>query len=561
MSSVRRVYFYLVTLITLGIFAGGVGVLLSLLFNTVLGNSSITNQSNFIQQQLSLGVAMLVIGGPLWYIFWRNIQKQVKGNLTEIGATLRKLFLNFILVVSVLTSVFAAQTFLKLLISWNLQSQSASGSLATLLIALTIWYYHWRISEEEGHPSSSAKTLRRWYVYIASGWGLVLLTVGIVQLVNSAFNYLPFWGDLLVKGNFWAGPVQDNLIAIILGGLLWGFHWFRIAKGDTDSTLRQVYIYLLAIVVSAVAGLVALVVGLYNILVWATGSAGSSPGYFQFLGWVIPTLIVTVAIWLYHQNIAAEESAGVTERRLSSKRVHLYIMSFIGIGALTSGLIILFGTMLSLITNRLDPAIVVQSGWWQKQLSLCLALLMAAIPLWLYYWKQIMVLADNGGVIEGRAKSRRIYLYVIIGASIITLAADLVNIVYQVLSGALSGNFGIGILEKSTWSIQSLIVAIPLLVYHWQIARQDQRRGGESADVRKIVTILSDSPSTELSGRLENLGYTLRFLGYAGTQSAARTFSGEEISQIRTEIETSPGQKVMLVIRQGQYWILPYKEN
>jgi len=147
MSSVRRVYFYLVTLITLGILAGGVGVLLSLLFDITISNSIAIGQTNFYQQQLSLGVAMLVIGGPLWFFFWRSVQKHVIGNNVEIGATLRKFFLNFILVVSSLTAVFAAQTFLKWLLTGVPQSPSSSSSLATLIVALAVWYFHWRVSE------------------------------------------------------------------------------------------------------------------------------------------------------------------------------------------------------------------------------------------------------------------------------------------------------------------------------------------------------------------------------------------------------------------------------
>ncbi len=72
MSSVRRVYFYLVTLITLGILAGGAGVLLNLLFDIAIFNSSAIGQENFYQQQLSMGIAMVVIGGPLWFLFWRR---------------------------------------------------------------------------------------------------------------------------------------------------------------------------------------------------------------------------------------------------------------------------------------------------------------------------------------------------------------------------------------------------------------------------------------------------------------------------------------------------------
>jgi hypothetical protein len=563
MSSVRRVYFYLVTLITLGIFAGGIGVLLSLLFDITISGSTQIGQANFLQQQLSLGLAMLVIGGPLWFFFWRSIQKQVNGNPSEIGATLRKFFMNFILVVSSLTAIFAAQTVITWLLSGAAQSQNSSGSLATFIVTLAVWYYYWRVSESEGHPSASAKTLRRWYVYIVSGWGLVLLTVGLVQLIDSSVRFLPLWGNSLVNGTFWNTPVQENIGAIIMGGLLWAFHWFRMSKNDVNSTLRQVYIYLLAIIVSSIAGLVALTMGIYQILGWALGGAGEiSSTYFQFIGWVVPTLVVTAAIWIYHQSVAQEEAAQLPERLLSSKRVHLYIMSFIGLGTLISGLIILFGTILDLIINSINPAIAFETGWWQHQLSLSLALLIVAVPLWMYYWNQIIKLSSLGGVVEWKPRSRRIYLYVIIGASIIALAADLVNIVYQFLSGLLTGSFGVSVLQNSKWSIQSLIVAIPLLIYHWQIARKDQRRGAEAAAVHKMVTALTDNQSAELIQRLESkLGARIHILEYTVAPAPSQIFSDEELTKVISEIETSSAQKVMLLIHEGKIRVLPYQEK
>jgi hypothetical protein len=332
-----------------------------------------------------------------------------------------------------------------------------------------------------------------------------------------------------------------------------------MSKGDADSTLRQVYIYLLAIVVSSVAGLSALIMGLYRSLVWAMGAAGGSGAYFEFLGWVIPTLVATTAVWVYHQSVAREESAQVQERRLSSKRIHLYIMSFISLGTLTAGLIILFGTILNLIINGLNPAIAMQAGWWQKQLSLCLALLIVAVPLWWYYWNQIIRLSA-GGITEWRAVSRRIYLYVIIGAAIITLAADLVNIVYQFLSGLMAGNFGLAVLQKSRWSIQSLLVALPLLLYHWQIARQDQRRGAESSAERKFVSALIDSQSRDVISRLEKqLGLKIQVLEYSGTVMEPFNLSEEELVKLSSEISALGSRNVMLVILEGKLSVLPYQ--
>jgi len=561
MSGIRRVFTYIVSLVTLGIFAAGIRTLLFLLFDTLLTDPAAIGRPGFVQQQLSLGLAMLIIGGPLWFVFWRNAQQHTDGNPTEIGSISRQTFLNLILIVTALMTLFAAQDFLKWLISGAPRTLNAAGSIATMIVAALIWYYYWRVSDAEGHPSQIAKTLRRWYIYITAGWGLIFLIMGIVELVNSGVLSLRIWGDSLASTNFLSSGVSNNLPGIILGGIWWAFHWFRLARNDIDSALRQVYLHLFAITGSAIAGLVALVIGLNQIFVWVFGFADNGAVYFQFLGWVIPLIVVSGGFWSYHRTLAQEESGQILERRLSAKRIHLYIMSFLGLGTLVSGLVILLGVLLNLLAESISPPIIAEAGWWQKQLSLALALLIVAMPIWWYYWNQIVSMAAHG-VAEWKARSRRIYLYGIVAAAILGLAADLVNIIYQIMSNALTGNFGINTFRNSIWSIQSLIAATPLLIYHWRIVRGDQRRGAEIPAARKIVTLLAGGESKELVSRLEGkLGGKVQFLQVRGGGPQDLQVTDEDIVSLIKEIESSPTAKVMLIAYTGKLLVIPYQEK
>ena len=170
------------------------------------------------------------------------------------------------------------------------------------------------------------------------------------------------------------GSTQGSITWILLGGTVWYFHWFRMARGDYDSVLRQVYFYLLTILGGAIAVLVALTIFIYRIFIWIFGSATVSAGlHFQFLGWVVPVILVGAAVWVYHKWLAQEEAAQAQERQLSAQRVHFYLMSFLGLGTLVSGLIILFGIILDLLLGAAGTSLTVTSGWWRNQLSLCLA--------------------------------------------------------------------------------------------------------------------------------------------------------------------------------------------
>jgi len=337
-----------------------------------------------------------------------------------------------------------------------------------------------------------------------------------------------------------------------------------MARGDIESVLRQVYFYVLAISGGAITALVALTSTLYEVFRWIFNAvSGSASLHFQFLGWSIPALLIGIAIWGYHYHLMQEEQIHSVERRISAQRVHLYLMSFIGLGTLVAGLIILFGILLRLLISSISTSVAGSYGGWRSLLSLCLALLIVGAPLWSYYWNKVLKLSETGGVVEWRALSRRVFLYVTVGASIGILLADLVNIVYQVLNGILQGNFGIQVLRNTTWSLQTLIVAVPLLWYHWRIIRADQRRGAEEGAVHKKVTFITSERTGEMTSRLiEKLGYKMQVRYITGpVNENLSSVSDEELMQITSSIQSAPGKNVLLVVVGGKIVVIPYTEK
>ncbi|MGP8081010.1 MAG: DUF5671 domain-containing protein [Dehalococcoidales bacterium] len=559
MNTIRRFWFYAVTLVALGIFAAGVERLIKLIFDIAVKGSQLTPVAgtNFNQTQLSLGLAMTVIGGPLWLLFWRAVQRRVNGNQPEIGAVMRKLFLNFVLLVSAFCMIVSAADFLKWLISGVPAGSFSPGGLALMIVAGIIWFYHYRVSEGEGHPSLAAGTLRRWYVYILAVFGLVMLAISAVQLINAAVVNLPVWGNVLVAGKFWNNTTQGSIAWILFGAATWYFHWFRMARDDFDSKLRQVYFYLLTISGGAIAALVAATILLFHVFVWIFG--GSTGGqYFQFLGWSVPTVLVGLAIWGYHQRLAQEEAGQVPEKRQSAQRIYFYLMVFLGLATAVAGLSILFGLLVEAGTP-----VTAGADWWRNQFSVALAMLFVGTPIWLYYWNGILKRVQTGGIAEWRALSRRIFLYVIIGAAIVLLAADLVNIVYELLRDTLGGNFSANFLRDAKWGLQTLVVAALLLWYHWRILRADQHRGAESMVVRRNVTLLADDRAGDLALRLETkLGFKIHTLYRVGQTGANLPVLPEaEIDRLVNEIQSAPDDKVMLVMLDGRVIVLPYRDK
>jgi hypothetical protein len=555
MSTPRRFFLYLLSIISLGVLAGGLAQLLTLVFDLIVGTNADIGGRSFSLSQFSMGLAMTVIAGPLWLLFWNSIQKRSAGDIQEIGAVLRKLYLNLIQTVTAIIFFTSASISLTQLFLYGPGYQFPSDSLAAMIISGVVWYFHWRVSEKEGHPSASSRTLRRWYIYILSAFGLIWLSSGIVQFINGGVIALPVWPGTIAGSGFWTTSTQESLAHIIFGGLAWGFHWFRMAKDDAGSTLRQVYFYLLTITGGSVAALVGITITLQRLLTFAL-SGGMVPDgrYFQFLGWTIPMILVGSAVWFYHQRVAKEESGADPQRRSSAERIHLYILSFIGLGTMSAGLILLFGIILNLISGISGRIIIIGTNWWQSQAGLSLALLIVGAVVWIYYWNRVLkrIASDSGG--EVRALSRRIFLYGVIVIAIGTLIADFVNIVYQVLNGILQGNTSV-IFRESRWSIQTLLVAAPVLWYHWQVNRADQKRGAEAAAAKKIVTLVMNRASAEL---IENsLGYHVRKLF---TESGV-VVNETDLSRVTAEIQSTESKRLLVTEAGGQFYVMPYQEK
>ncbi|MDD5435051.1 MAG: DUF5671 domain-containing protein, partial [Nitrospira sp.] len=161
-----------------------------------------------------------------------------------------------------------------------------------------------------------------------------------------------------------------------------------------------------------------------------------------------------------------------------------------------------------------------------------------------------------------RAASRRIYLYAVIGISIIILVAGLVNIVYQVLNGILGGNFDIGVLRDSRWSIQLIVIGTPILWYHWLILRTDQKTGAEVKELRKTAILVTDTAGDSLTNRLqEKLNMRIRTFYRLDQQAEPVQISDEELDSLITEMQSTPADRFLIMVRAGKASLVPYREK
>jgi hypothetical protein len=308
-GTVRRLYLY--GLAFAGLLAAGIGgvLLLKTALDALFGPRAIAVGNT----PLALGLALTVVGTPVWLLFWslaqRSLSRQV--GTVEARAVSRQVYLYLVLGGSAVTSSTGAIMFLR----WAFGVGEFSGTPAALAVVWSgVWAFHWLVQDREAQPSDLALSIRRVYVYLLTFFGLVLLAIGIGVVVRMALGgayHELFGGPALLAGSFsiWNRATQTGLAMALVGLGVWWWHWHRLARRDFESSLRQIYLYLFAVLAGAATVVVSLSVLLYHLLQWFIGRPETSSPLLHFD--VVPGLIaagvVGSGMWGYHRAVVREE--------------------------------------------------------------------------------------------------------------------------------------------------------------------------------------------------------------------------------------------------------------
>jgi hypothetical protein len=112
------------------------------------------------------------------------------------------------------------------------------------------------------------------------------------------------------------------------------------------------------------------------------------------------------------------------------------------------------------------------------------------------------------------------------------------------------------------WSLQTVFIAVPLLLYHLSAVRKDLKLGAEkAAPVKNVMVLVYDKNSPELALLENKLGYRVRVVQYAGEIPVGLPKRKEdELDRLAAGINSSAAQDVLVVLLEGQAQVLPYKK-
>ncbi|MYC06635.1 MAG: hypothetical protein F4X57_05635 [Chloroflexi bacterium] len=602
-GTVRRLYFYFVSFISLMMTANGVVIIIQFIFEAGAGDVGAVLLDS--TTQLATGASLLIVGAPIWYFHWRFVQRAVAEQPVEARSILRKLYIYVTLATAGVFIIFNAYN----LLSWLMGVEDFGGYYpAAVVIWAVVWIFHRRIEEGEGQHSPDTRAIRRLYIYIASLAGLVMLSIGVGRVLYfillEGYNALVSTPVISGDSGLLRHAMREMLAVAIVGAATWALHWLYIARRDYDSVLRQVYLYIFAILGGVMTTLVALGIIIHEFLTWLFGtySADSVAQHFEFLPGAVAPLSIGAALWAYHWYRVRHETGTSGGTTLSARRAYTYILAAIGTGTLAVAAFMLVGAALKLILAQFGD-VVVGGDQWKRPLINIITLAVLGVPVWGYYWRNIQTRAVELGADDRQATSRRIFIFAALGIGVLALLGSVSVLLFFVLRDLLELALSLDTLEDMTSPIAVIAAAAVFLPYYWSIYRQDRQQDGEDAErdatrdetaevapqtgldapdvpvapetsdapalldtpeirhSRKQVTLLAPAGSAIVAPLQDALGYEVQMLLWADIDVATPTLTDDDHARLAQAIAAAPGSRILLVPDGEGLRVLSYEGN
>ncbi len=558
MNTMKRLYFYGMAFVALVVTANGASQLLAYLLDIVSGRQI----AGGVAERVSLGLALVVVGAPLWFFHWAYVQRQVERDRNEGGATLRKLYLYASMFFAAII-VFVAE---RSLVIWALGSDTFDSKwVGQFVMWGAVWAYHWTVERREGEASPGGRTLRRWYVYVTSVYALVVLGTGIGAvlglLLGGLYDALVNVPVLASERDLWGRVMHIGLASVVTGGVWWAFHWLYLARDDVDSTLRQVYLYLFAFLGGAITMLVALGAMINAVLRWVLGVPGlpDAAVHFQAIASSFTVLVIGGLLLGYHWQVVREESLRATTRRHGAGRTFGYVMSALGLGSLAVGIPILIGLLIGLVVPAARETLAGDDSF-RNLLAVALTLLVIGGPLWAWFWPRMQRQVREVGLEERSALSRCIFIYGVLGVLALAALGSLIGFLFMLLRDLLEGTFSLDFLRNGKWLLGVVLTAGALLPYYLQVLREDQRAGAEDAPLKKSVTLVVGEQDNELAGRLEEaLLAPVRVMRVISPETPVPAVSDEELEAVVEQVRSAATDRVLVTATDGGIRVYGYR--
>lgn len=528
MQTVRRLYLYTMSAITLATLSAGITMLLRVLLEQLgLGPSGELiggDRSEAVRRELSVAIALVGVSTPVWLLHWWLVERSVSSARPnadgERTSTIRALYFSLVLGVLLLFGALAAADLirgvLQRLLGQSGQIYDDPGSaLAALLVTAAAWTFHATIRRRDmrvGPMANAAAWLPRAYLYVAAFAGLALLLTGVGSLIESTAAALVGDPEVFEPGgpDFRLAALAGAVAQTIVGAAIWLGHSSYAARlirdagwrgaSERSARLRLAY-YVAAIALGAIGVIVELSEALRAVLAAAFGAAPASAEASDLaLAALVPafTALPYLAAWWLHLGWARSEAREADDhRRLATvSRLDSYAVGLVGLAFGAVGLGWLLGLVLDVLLG--GTRVVAGSDFWRLELSQFLPFAVIGSGVWLWKWRDVIVRQQADPEAEAVSTIRRVYLLGVLAASVLIGLGSLGLVVYRLVSGLLGVDPSASLVSELSTPLGSLVVAAAVALYNGLALRRDQALRAEAPPTPAPIVVAPETAGSRL---------------------------------------------------------------
>lgn len=488
MKTVRRLYFYAVTLVSLEVVLWGlIGLARSALTPSLVGGSS---------TRLAQALALILVGLPVFLVHWLVAQRNAREDMEEHASGVRAFFL-YATLLSILVPIvqnlitLTDHILLKVtgqspyLVMFN-PSLTWGDNLVAILMNALVAVYFLRVLRQDWQsvtPQDALTGQRRLYRFVWVVYALALMVSGVQQLLR----FILVIPSSQVFSQSSRVTFVNGLSLLLVGTPLFLLAWKTAQDALTDESERTSLLRLGLLYVLSLTGVVTVLSsgGLFSNVVFrlALGDRMALPAFLNAISKPLAIGIPMAGVWAYFGRWLNRSLVEVPEapRRAGLHRLYYYLLSAIGLVATFIGL--------NLILLFIIDSLLADVSWatsLRPHLSAALAVLLVSFPLWWRTWRpmqQEAIQVSDSGDHARRSLVRRIYIYLalfasVIGGMIVTGAG------LFLLLRSLLGDVPTGLLRSVLADLDLLLLFVLLGLYHGFALRHDGRMSAEALNRR-----------------------------------------------------------------------------
>ena len=475
MNTPKRLLLYIVSFITLNIFAFGFSNLIGWMLDltAIIGDSQTQNIAPFI--------AAIIVCFPIWIFLWRFLNKNIHSFPNEEYSTLRNLYLNL---VNGLSLLFISLSIFELINS-ILKFDSPLGSFPNLIVWVPILVIH--LKPAQSGWEIGKKRIHEFYLNLTFISSLIILFISLVNIISNIFDsfLIIFTADNLTitntsNFNFETG----NMSALITSLILWYYSWFlRIKKINFNFktvdisiiAISQIFIFLVSIFS---------ILAQFILLIFEIGGDSKDSLYkkIEFLPQLISTSLVALVIWAYYSSgfLKTKFRKFYDIKSNSIKWVYRYSFKAISVIFLFLSSVTFLTFILGIpVTLSEEILISSQRDWGFEYLSASISSLIIGILSFKYINLKISNDKD-----EYEHKVQRSYIYIVGIIFSFILIGSLITILTIFIRDFISWSFGVSSLEIMRLPL-SFVFNSGLILFFYRKDIKNRLRNNEDFSINK----------------------------------------------------------------------------